>query len=165
MSKLSNKLVKSRKAWVRQTTALGSTTRRASEAFAADTVDAATKFGKFARTEVKHWAGYIKSTSPEIAIPTVPAPDLSASDLERTLLTRLIATLKGLLVRARARLEALDGRGEALPIADYETLTARAILAELDELDAQSCRALRAFEAKNKARTTVLKALDQRLAA
>ena len=39
-NKLSNKLVKSRKAWFRQTTALGATTRRASEAFAADTVDA-----------------------------------------------------------------------------------------------------------------------------
>ena len=165
MSKLTNKIEKSRKAWARQTNAFGATTRRASKAFTSDATDAATKLGKFARGEAKTWANYIRSTSPELNMAAMPTPDLSPAELERSLLTRLVVTLEALLERAHARLEALDGRGDALPLEEYETMTARSILAELDELDDASCRAIRSFEAKNKKRRTVLKALDQRLAA
>jgi hypothetical protein len=161
---LSNKLDKSRKAWIRQTSALGKATGRASKAFATDTADATTKFGKFARGEVRAWTKYIQSSAPEVVVPTMPSVEaIAPQELERALLTRLIAALEVLLVRSRSRLAALAGVGDALPIADYETLTARAILAEIDALDTEACLALRSFEAKNKARATVLKALDQRL--
>lgn len=51
-----------------------------------------------------------------------------------------------------------------LPIADYDTLSAKAIVAELAGLSRAHCKALRLHEAANKKRKTVLNALDARLA-
>mgnify|MGYP001576594690 CR=1 FL=1 len=51
-----------------------------------------------------------------------------------------------------------------LPIADYDSLSAKAVIAELSGLSRAHCKAIRLHEAANKKRKTVLDALDSRLA-
>ncbi len=51
-----------------------------------------------------------------------------------------------------------------LPIADYESLSAKAILGELPRLTDSQCETIRAHERASKKRKTVLSALDARLA-
>lgn len=51
-----------------------------------------------------------------------------------------------------------------LPIADYESLTAKDILAELPRLSDSQCETIRAHELAHKKRKTILNALSARLA-
>ncbi len=51
------------------------------------------------------------------------------------------------------------------PLDGYEEMTAKAIIAEMPELDGETCRAILEFEEANKARTTVLRAARDRVAA
>ena len=50
-----------------------------------------------------------------------------------------------------------------MPIAGYDSLTAKEVLAELDGLTRSQCETVRDHEALNKKRKTVLKALETRL--
>ncbi len=52
-----------------------------------------------------------------------------------------------------------------LPIADYDTLTAKEILAELPRLTEAQCKAVHAIERAHKQRKTILAALEARLTA
>jgi hypothetical protein len=112
----------------------------------------------FVASEADGWNAYVTRRRAAVSI-TVASSD----GLERRALAvveRAVASLHG---RIRVRLEQLS-RG-ALPLPDYESLTARAIVSEIDRLDADACRRLRDHEAANKQRATVMRALDQRLAA
>lgn len=50
-----------------------------------------------------------------------------------------------------------------MPIADYDTMNVRTVLAELEGLSTAQCKTVHAYETNNKARKTVLKAIENRL--
>ena len=54
---------------------------------------------------------------------------------------------------------------EQLPIENYDTLTVQQVSERLDDLSAEEIRQLRAYEAENKSRTTLLRRLDERIEA
>src|ERR671932_2670698 len=54
---------------------------------------------------------------------------------------------------------------EQLPIENYDTLTVQQVSERLDDLSAEEIRQLRAYEAENKGRTTLLRRLDERIEA
>ena len=54
--------------------------------------------------------------------------------------------------------------GSAFPIAGYDDLTARQVVARIAGLDAANLRTVRAYEKKNANRKSVLSALDKALA-
>ncbi|MEQ8460121.1 MAG: hypothetical protein RLO52_05155 [Sandaracinaceae bacterium] len=56
-----------------------------------------------------------------------------------------------------------NGKSLLMPIAGYDSLTAKEVLAELDGLTRSQCETVRDHEALNKKRKTVLKALETRL--
>ncbi len=66
--------------------------------------------------------------------------------------------------KARAKAKAASKR-LVLPIADYDTLTAKEILAELPRLTEAQCKAVHAIERAHKQRKTILAALEARLTA
>jgi ABC-type transporter Mla subunit MlaD len=54
---------------------------------------------------------------------------------------------------------------EQLPIENYDTLTVQQVSERLDDLSAEEIRQLRAYEAENKSRSTLLRRLDERIEA
>ena len=52
-----------------------------------------------------------------------------------------------------------------LPLEDYDLLTVEQISQRLDDLSAEALRQLRAYEAENKSRSTLLQRLDERIEA
>jgi hypothetical protein len=55
--------------------------------------------------------------------------------------------------------------GAELPLEDYDSLTIEQISQRLDDLSAEEIRQLRAYEAENKNRSTLLRRLDERIKA
>jgi hypothetical protein len=53
----------------------------------------------------------------------------------------------------------------ALPIADYKGMNAKDVVAQLDELDLESLKAVQKFEMGHHNRKTILREIDQRIAA
>lgn len=66
--------------------------------------------------------------------------------------------------KAPAKRRAEPTRRLVMPIADYDDLTAKEVIAELGGLSRAQCKTVRAREASAKKRKTVLRALDARLA-
>ena len=59
-----------------------------------------------------------------------------------------------------------EGQAAAeLPLEDYDSLTVEQISQRLDDLSAEELRQLRAYEAENKSRSTLLQRLDERIEA
>lgn len=59
-----------------------------------------------------------------------------------------------------------EGQAAAeLPLEDYDSLTVEQISQRLDDLSAEELRQLRAYEAQNKSRSTLLQRLDERIEA
>ena len=50
-----------------------------------------------------------------------------------------------------------------LPLQDYDSLTVEQISERLDDLSAEQIRQLRAYEAENRNRSTLLRRLDERI--
>ena len=78
------------------------------------------------------------------------------------------AVFNGQIDQAVARVRALAERkkednGQTLPIPSYDDLTAKEIIDMLDSLTVDELEAFRQYEAKGKARVTVLRAIDEKL--
>ncbi len=79
--------------------------------------------------------------------------------------TRLSSSLDKLETRLKQFEDELAARTKALPIDGYDRLNADEIVRKIDIMPAESLKALRDYESQHKGRVTVLKAIDQRLAA
>ena len=164
------KLNKSRSDFARHSRTLVSSARRAGVAFLGDSGKATRKFGGFVRKETESWASYVTARSTALRSANIITLDFTPG-LQRGLLVRLARALDALRSRVGDQLDTLergDGpsgelRGDDLPWADYETRTARAIVAGLDGLSEAECRAVYEFEQQNKRRATVIRALEARL--
>ena len=87
----------------------------------------------------------------------VSAPAPAPAETSRNASTPKKAKAKTKTASKRKRL--------VLPIADYDTLTAKEILAELPRLTEAQCKAVHAIERAHKQRKTILAALEARLTA
>lgn len=167
METIATRVTKSRKNFARQTGALWGTTREATNRFARDTSTAAGKFSRATRKEGQGWLSYAAQRRQKLwEQKNLVKVDRTA--LERGLLVQLAQALDLLQARVAQRLTALvdaDAHDPELPLGDYQSLTAKAIVAQLDELSPEQCREVYAFEEGHKSRATVLRALEQRLAA
>ena len=159
METITHKITRSRRAFARRHAILFNKTRSAG----VDVLDEAGRYASFVRRETDSWRAFA-ATRGNHAV-HVAKGVLAADGLERGLLTHMAWLLEGARGRVGARLEALDGAERPqLPLPDYDNKTARAILAVLAALDDDACRRIYEFEGNNKQRTTVLRALEQRLA-
>lgn len=78
--------------------------------------------------------------------------------LEKDLLVRLQARIIGLEERIGVRIDEIGERTDAQPIADYDRLSAKQIIAELPKLGAEEREAVVLYERTHKKRATILKA-------
>lgn len=164
MDALREKLQKSRTAWDRQAGVLLGNWQRAGSDFVTAAGEASANFGRFVSRESKEWKAFMEEAARETPGLLTPA---AAQELERELLLqllRLLDTLQGSVQERLRQLSAPTVSDEAAPLAGYADLTAREIVAKVAELDLEQCREVRAYEASHKQRTTILRALDQRLA-
>lgn len=112
------------------------------------------------RSELDAWQALAHDLAAELV------GTLTPRRVERQVLTRVDSLLTTAHTSVARELARIDGPGAAAPPLDgYEAMTARAIVATLPKLTEQDCRALMAFEAQHKARATVLRAVESRLAA
>jgi hypothetical protein len=124
------------------------------------------------------WVGFLEAESAawqalgrrvgHVAFRWVEPRSLERTMLTRvdTVLTRADRVLTSVSQSVAEKLASLDdGMVTDMPIEGYEEMTAKAIVAEIPNLSETACRALAAFEARNKQRATVLRAADNRLAA
>lgn len=162
MESLQDKLRKSRTALDRQGVVLMGRWQRAGAEFMGTSHGAAAAFGRFVADESRGWWSYLQA---EVAASRPPRLDA----VERELWLQLARLLDVLQGRVQTRIRQLAARpAEAqvdLPLPNYDTLTARAIVARMSELTRAQCRAVFDFEEGHKKRATVLRALEQRLAA
>lgn len=164
MEKLEQKWNESRKAWREHGTAFGARTKRATAAFATDTREAFGDLGEFAREELKAWAGQVLPNGISVNVPVeLPPGPFSPREFERAFLSQLVGALDALMTRAKARLAQLDAV-ELAPLPGYDTLSAKELVAKLERMKLDKVGAVRAFEGAHKARATVLRACDRRLA-
>jgi len=162
MEAIEIKLQKSRTQVARQGRAFVSSTRKAGSTFVAETSKATSKLSGFAVKETRGWTGYLTERGAEMVPGELPQVELNA--IERSLLVQLSRALELLDAKVACRLARL-GDDDVLPLQQYDTLTARAIVTQLDELSDAQCATVLAFEQANKKRTTVVRAIEQRLAA
>lgn len=96
-----------------------------------------------------------------------------AADVRPQVVDRVPA-LAPVLDRVEELVKTVDGRLQgwlagaaahaAAPIAGYDDLSAKAVVAQLADLDAATLQAVRAYEAANKNRVTVIREIDAKLA-
>jgi len=159
METVVQKAQKSRRAFARQVDALNQSTVGAAATFARQSQQGCASFGGYLVREAHSWGKFAGDRRESLSWDSRPSP----RTIERALL-ELVAQATGQLhSQIQSRLEALDGV-QTLPLRDYETMTARSIVSELDALTQSQCQALLDFEHTNKKRTTVMRALQQRLA-
>ena len=77
---------------------------------------------------------------------------------EQDLLLRVQARVAGLEERIGARIEAIEQLADAQPIADYDRLSAKQIIAQLPKLAPEEREAIVLYERTHKKRATILKA-------
>lgn len=77
---------------------------------------------------------------------------------------RLSGSLDKLEKRLQEVEKSLSNRIHKLPIEDYDRLNADEVVKQVDSLDAEGLRAIRAYESQHKGRVTILKAIDSRIA-
>lgn len=162
MNTVTAKLQDSRAHLGREARVFVSSTRRAGAAFAVDTQHATSQLAGVAREEVGQWTAYVASQLRALRPPELPKPDLGK--LEHELWSGVLHVLDLAHGRVARRLAQL-GDGEVLPLAEYDTLSARAIVSKLDALSSAECATVLAFEQSHKKRATVLRALEHKLAA
>jgi len=162
METIEMKLQNSRSNIVRETRAFVSSAKEASTTFAADAGKATGKLGGFAGKETRSWASYLTERGRELGTSSLQMVELGA--LERGLLSQVSRALDLLSEKVACRLARL-GDGDVLPLQQYDTLSARAIVTQLDELSTAQCATVLAFEQANKKRATVVRALEHRIAA
>lgn len=137
-------------------------------------------FGAF-RAEADAWQAYLRARR-ELAGDEVRQL-MSARVIEERLLSSVRRGLSEMEGQVGERLDKLseatparlvkqngkgtkhDGKRKRLPIADYESLTAKDIVARLDALSPTEVKALYDHERRTKQRRTVLRAAKQRIAA
>jgi len=169
MENITTRLSTSRENLACQGRALWTATRDASASFATDTSSAARKFYTAAGTEGHCWVGYAQQRRNHVwRAQRRRLATLDRSAFERGMLVQIAHALELLQGRVAQRLGDLAASptvDPALPLGDYEVLTAKAIVAQLDGLSTDECRAVHTFEENHKRRSTVLRALEQRMAA
>ena len=122
------------------------------------------RFGEAVQEEALGWRSYVRdrATSAVGEVRMIPAR------FEARVLTGATERLDRVERALEERLRLLgDGVAEVSgpPIEDYESLTARDIVAKLEELPPEAVQAVLAFERAHKGRTTVLRAASEKLAA
>ncbi len=95
---------------------------------------------------------------------------LTPVGFERGVLVRVTRSLERLQSRVQARLDALANKSlkpgtQPPPLTDYQKLTAKLIVAQLAKLTTEECQIVYDYEDNHKRRATVLKAIEQRIAA
>ncbi len=92
---------------------------------------------------------------------------LTPVGFERGVLLRVTRSLELLQSKVHARLDALTKNKlePAPPLTNYPKLTAKSILAQLGKLTDEECKVIYDYEDSHKRRATVLKAIEQRIAA
>ena len=165
MESLPKKLLRTREALSRQTHTLVGRTAEAGRVFAGDTAEAGRAFARFVDREARGWVGYAAARRKDAAgLANGARTALAPVSVERRALLGLQLALAQLQARVDHRITALDGPARVEPLADYDTLSARAIVAKLADLSAEQIRSLHQIESESKRRATVLRALEQRLA-
>ncbi|MBW2529452.1 MAG: hypothetical protein JRI23_35070 [Deltaproteobacteria bacterium] len=162
MNTLRQKLQRSRTAWDRQTGVLLGNWHRAGTDFVSAAGEASTNFGRFVTRESKEWRQYVEATARQTPVTWSPA---KVHDVERELLlqiSRLLDALQGTVHERLRQLTAADG--DESPLEGYDELSAREVVAQAAEWSPEQCAAARRYESSHKQRTTILRALDQRLA-
>jgi len=122
------------------------------------------RFGEVVQEEAVGWRAYARDR----AVGAVGEARSLPARLEARVLSEATERLDRVERALEERLRLLgDGAAEPgePPIPDYESLTARDIVARLEELTPEGVEAVLAFERAHKGRTTVLRAAQDRLAA
>lgn len=153
---LQHRLSRSRRAFARRHRALATTLEQAAQQTRAATAD----YVSFVATEGLRWKHFVQQRKEAIR----------SAAVERALLVQLHQALEGLQQQVERRVAELDrptlaGGSTSPPLGDYEAMTARELVDALSELDADTCRAVEAYEQAHKQRVTVLRAARRRLAA
>ena len=153
---LQHRLDRSRRAFSRRHRVLASTLGEAAK----QTREAASDYVAFVAGEGVRWRHFVRRRKQA----------LQSAAVERALLVQLHQALAGLQQHVGRRVAELDrptlvGGSASPPLGDYESMTARELVAALSDLDDEGCRAVEAYEQAHKQRVTVLRAAQKRLAA
>ena len=163
METISHRITKTRRSFARQGVALWERSFQAGDTFVSETREAGRTFGRFCLREAASWRQLLAAQRGVVIERALD--NVAPRSMERGLLVQLNRALEVLQAQVQARLESLDSDLPDLPFEDYEAMTAKAIVAELDKLDEVQCRALYEVESQHKRRATVIRAIEHRLAA
>jgi len=163
MESIRHRMNKSRRAFARQGAALVSRSRKATTTFVGETHEAGRTFVHFCLREGESWRHHLDQARRQTVHQVFDS--LTPPTLHRGALVHLERALQALRERVQMRIDQLDHKEPELPFENFETMTAKAIVAELDQLDPLQCRALHDLESRNKRRATVIRAIEHRLAA
>ncbi len=163
METIRHRMNKSRRAFARQGAALANRSRKATTIFVAETREAGRTFVRFCLREGESWRHHLEEARRQAFQQAVDS--LTPPSLQRGALVQLERALQALHEAVKIRIHRLDRQEPQLPFDDFQAMTAKAIVAELDQLDPAQCRALYDLESRNKRRSTVIRAIEHRLAA
>lgn len=182
MERLVDKLRESREQLARESAAFFTETRDAGRGFLQHTVEAGTSAvartrdaggNLFAtvRDEAGAWKAYVRARRELLSdgVRQLMSPQAVEARLLSTVhqgLAQIDGRVEGRL--ANVQETGANGNGKAsgkrLPIADYDGLNAKEVVARLDALSAAELKAVQTYERRHKQRQTVLRATKQRLA-
>ncbi len=140
-------------------------TRKAGLAFAEETRGASTELAEAFKGEAEAWSKLITAQTGKLLPATNPpaAPKLSTVEVD-ALERRLLVGLRDMISRVDAKLQSrLEEKpvAEGAPIEGYDDLSAKAIVGLIAELEPGTVEAVAAYEAANKGRKTVLRAIER----
>lgn len=170
MEQLVLRLSESRDAVLREGQAFLEHTRGAGKSFVTQTAKASEQLRATLEAEVSQWQRFIWNETASAQSRTRRL--FATGNLERRMLSAMDAVLVQTSERIHQRLSqmppalpvesaAQSEEANALPIADYEALNAREVVALLDDLDKASLDAIKKYETRGKARATVLNAIKR----
>ena len=162
MNTLRDKISHSRQTFAGEGESFVTTTRTAGRAFVEQTQQAGRALAASLAAEGASWGDYALQRRDEAR--DVVREALTPSGFQRGVLASLVKLLESLQTRVAKRLAVVEEQPD-LGIVDYDTLTAKVIIAQIDDLTAAQCRAVFELEQANKQSATVLRALEPRLAA
>ena len=165
MESVADRIETSRRTLREQLVLFGDRTRKAGQAFAEETRGASSELAEVFKGEAEAWSKLITAQTGKLLPATNPpaAPKLSTADVD-ALERRLLVGLRDMISRVDAKLQsrlADKPAGESAPIEGYDDLSAKAIVGLIGDLEPSTVEAVAAYEAANKGRKTVLRAVER----